>query len=78
MRTLPLVVSIVALNDVALVFLLDLAAPTWTLLLGGSVALTATVFGVLAVTVDDNAPPSRRELAEDLATLRERVDALEE
>jgi hypothetical protein len=77
MRTLPTVLVVVLLNDVALLLLLDVTTPGWTVLLGGTLLLTASVFAVVSVGVDDRSPPSRRELQEEVAALRERVDDLE-
>jgi hypothetical protein len=77
MRTLPTVLTVVLLNDVALLLVLDVTAPTWAVMLGGALLLSAAVFAIVSVAVeDDGTPPSRRELQEEVAALRERVDDL--
>ena len=78
MRTLPTVLAVVLLNDAALLVVLDLTSPAWTVVLGGALLLTASVFAIVSYGVeDDGSPPSRRELQEEVETLRERVDELE-
>ena len=78
MRTLPLVVVLLVVNDVALALLLDVQLPGSTVVVGGAIALSATVLAIVAFTVDDDGdPPTRRELQEEVETLRARVDDLE-
>jgi len=78
MRTLPTVLAVVLLNDAALLVFLDATSPMWTFVLGVTLVLTAVVFAIVSVGVDDDSPPSRRELQEEVAVLRERVDDLED
>jgi hypothetical protein len=79
MRTLLTVLTVVLLNDVALLAFLDVTSPELTVVLGGALVLTAAVFAIVSVGVeDDRSPPSRRELQEEVEALRERVDAFED
>lgn len=78
MRTLPTVLAVVLVNDAALLVFLDVTAPSWTIVLGGALVLTAAVVAIVSVGVDDpDEAPSRRELEGEVEALRERVDALE-
>lgn len=78
MRTLPTVLAVVLVNDAALLLLLDVTAPVWTVVLGGALVLTAAVLAIVSVGVEDSdEAPSRRELEAEVEALRERVDDLE-
>lgn len=78
MRTLPLVLAVVLLNDAVLLLALDVAVPAWLAVAGGALTLTA-LFGVfVTVGVDEAASPSNREVQRQVKALRDRVDALED
>ena len=77
MRTLPLVLGVVLLNDALLVLLLDVAVPAWAVVLAASLVLTGAVFAVVEMGAESDGPPSRRKLQREVEALRERVDRLE-
>lgn len=77
MRTLALVLTVVLLNDLALLVVLDASVPAWGLVLGGVVALTLPILAVVSVAVDEPDQPTVEDLQADVETLRERVDQLE-
>jgi hypothetical protein len=78
MRTLALVLTVVLLNDLALLVVLDAAVPTWGLVLGGVVALTLPILAVVTVAVDEPDQASVEDLQADLDALQQRVEQLED
>lgn len=77
MRTLPLLLVALLVNDALLLVLLDASVPAWGFVVGGALALTALILAVVAVAVDK---PDRRTVADlqaDVEALRERVETLE-
>jgi hypothetical protein len=77
MRTLPLVLLVVLVNDAVLLLALDVPVPAWLGVLGGALALTVPLFAVADATADGSGPPTRAELEGELDALRERVDDLD-
>ncbi len=73
--TLPVLVAVLAANDVLLLWLLDASVPESLLLLGATFLLVLPA-ALVASAVGDTAP-SRTELHRELEALRERVDELE-
>ncbi|MFC3478052.1 hypothetical protein [Halobacterium litoreum] len=78
MRTsLPAVLALLVVNDVVLVVLLDANVPTWGLVLGAAVGLSAPIVALAGVATEDTGPASRADLQAELRDLRERVEELE-
>lgn len=79
MRTLPLVVVLLVVNDLALALLLGVELHGVILVVGAAIALSTTVLAVVAFAVDgdDDGLPTRRDLEEEVAALRQRVERLE-
>ncbi|MGB9964228.1 hypothetical protein [Halobacterium sp. CBA1126] len=73
MRTLPVVLAVVLVNDAVLLLALDVAVPAWLVVLGGALALTALLLAVVSAGIDDGTP-SRAELQREVEALRERVE----
>lgn len=76
MRTLPVVLAVVLVNDVVLLLALDVAVPPWLVVLGAALALTAPVLAAVRGTVGGGTL-SRAEQQREVERLRERVTALE-
>ncbi|MCD2200177.1 hypothetical protein LPA44_09725 [Halobacterium sp. KA-4] len=74
MRTLPVVLAVVLVNDAVLLLALDVAVPTWLVVLGAALALTVPILVAVGATVENEAP-SRAELQRDVEQLRERVES---
>lgn len=74
MRTLPVVLAIVLVNDAVLLLALDVAVPTWLVVLGAALALTVLILVAVGATVE-NEVPSRTELQREVEQLRERVES---
>jgi hypothetical protein len=77
MRTLALVLTVVLLNDLALLVVLDASVPAWGLVLGGVAALTLPILAVVTVAVDEPEQPTIEDLQADVEALRERIEQLE-
>jgi hypothetical protein len=78
MRTLALVLTLVLLNDVALLVVFDATVPAWALVVGGVIALTLPLLAVVSVAVDEPDQPTVANLQADVEALRERVETLED
>jgi hypothetical protein len=76
MRTLPVVLAVVLVNDAVLLLALDVAVPAWLVVLGGALALTVPILVAVGATVEDESA-SRADRRRELERLRERVEALE-
>ncbi|MCD2203287.1 hypothetical protein [Halobacterium sp. KA-6] len=74
MRTLPVVLAVVLVNDAVLLLALDVSVPTWLVVLGAALALTVPILVAVGATVENEAP-SRAELQRDVEQLRERVES---
>ncbi len=74
MRTLPVVLAVVLVNDAVLLLALDVAVPTWLVVLGAALALTVPILVAVGATVENEAP-SRAELQREVEQLRERVES---
>ncbi len=74
MRTLPVVLAVVLVNDAVLLLALDVAVPTWLVVLGAALALTVPRLVAVGATVENEAP-SRAELQREVEQLRERVES---
>ncbi|CQH44786.1 uncharacterized protein HHUB_1079 [Halobacterium hubeiense] len=77
MRTLPVVLAVVVVNDAALLLALDVSVPAWLGVLGAALALTALVAAAVSVGVERETP-TNAELQREIEALRERVAALED
>lgn len=77
MRTLPVVLAVVLVNDAVLLLALDVAVPVWLAVLGGAVGLTTLLGVVVTAAVGENDSPAASELRRDVERLRERVDDLD-
>jgi hypothetical protein len=75
MRTLPVVLAVVLVNDAVLLLALDVTIPSWLAVLGVAVALTVPILVVVGATVENEAPRAGEQ--GDVEQLRERVSALE-
>lgn len=78
MRTLALVLTVVLVNDLALLVVFDASVPAWGYVVGGVVALTLPVLAVVSVVVDEPDQPTVADLQADIESLRDRVDDLED
>ncbi|UHH25253.1 hypothetical protein [Halobacterium noricense] len=76
MRTLPVVLAVVLVNDAVLLLALDVAVPTWLVVLGAAFALTVPILVAVSATVERESA-SNAELQHEIEGLRERVAALE-
>lgn len=76
MRTLPVVLAVVFVNDALLVLALDITVPTWLLVLGAAVALALPVAAIVGASVERETP-TETERDESIQQLRQRVAALE-
>jgi len=76
--SLPAVLALLVVNDVVLVVLLDASVPTWGLVLGAAIALSAPIIALAGATTEDTSPASRADLEAELRELRERVAELED
>ncbi|MFB6269517.1 MAG: hypothetical protein ABEH83_06210 [Halobacterium sp.] len=76
--TLPVVLAVVLVNDAVLLVALDVDVPAWLAVGGAAVALTGLFALVVTTTVDGDSPPSRAELQQEVAALRDRVAELED
>ncbi|WP_179208108.1 hypothetical protein, partial [Halobacterium hubeiense] len=56
MRTLPVVLAVVVVNDAALLLALDVSVPAWLGVLGAALALTALVAAAVSVGVERETP----------------------
>jgi hypothetical protein len=74
MCTLPVVLAVVLVNDAVLLLALDVAVPTWLVVLGAALALTVPILVAVGATVENEAP-SRAELQREVEQLRERVES---
>ncbi|WP_232687046.1 hypothetical protein [Halobacterium zhouii] len=78
MRTIPLVVVLLVANDVLLAFLLDAQLNGSAVVILAALVLSGTVLAVAAFAVEDeNEPPTRRELQEEIESLRAQVEERE-
>ncbi|NIB98353.1 hypothetical protein [Halobacterium sp. R2-5] len=74
MRTLPVVLAVVLVNDAVLLLALDVAVPAWLVVLGGALALAVPVLVAVGATVGET-PPSRAELQRQVEQLREQIQS---
>ncbi|MCG1001868.1 MULTISPECIES: hypothetical protein [Halobacterium] len=77
MRTLPVVLAVVLVNDAVLLLALDVSVPTWLVVFGAALALTVPVAVAVGAGVDRETP-SRAELQREIQQLRERVATRED
>lgn len=77
MRTLPVVLAVVLVNDAALLLALGVSVPAWLGVLGAALALTALVAVAVGAGVERETP-TNAELGQEVEQLRERVAALED
>lgn len=78
MRKLAFALVLLVVNDVALALLLNEPLNASAVVILGAIVLSATVLLVVAAGVeDDGEPPTRQELKEEVASLRARVEELE-
>ena len=76
MRTLPVVLAVVLVNDAALLLALGVSVPAWLGVLGAALALTVLVVAAVTVGVERETP-TNAELQHEIEALRERVAAME-
>ena len=77
MRTLPVVLAVVLVNDALLLLALGVAVPTWLAVLGAALALTVPILVAVGATVERESA-SNAELQREIEELSERVAALED
>lgn len=77
MRTLPLVLAVVLVNDAVLLLALDVAVPAWLVVGGVALVLTVLLAVLVTASVDETKSPSSAELQRQVQALRERVDELD-
>lgn len=77
MRTLPLVLTALLVNDALLLLALDVTVPTWLVVVGVALAFTVAVLLAVGVGVEAEERPSNADLDADVASLRDRVATLE-
>jgi|GEM_PF-1497933 len=77
MRTLPVVLAVVLVNDAVLLVALDVSVPAWLGVLGAALALTALVAVAVGAGVERDPSPAE-DAGREIEALRERVAALED